>query len=68
MNLIEYAFISMNFADHHPGVSFRIVGGTDAADGQAPFQCSMQHKSRHYCGCAIIAESWILTAAHCFNG
>lgn len=51
------------------GVSSLIVGGKDAPDGLAPYQCSLQGKSGsgryHICGCVIISAKWILTAAHC---
>ncbi|XP_031636579.1 chymotrypsin-1-like isoform X1 [Contarinia nasturtii] len=46
---------------------FFVVGGTNATDGQAPYQCSMQEYGRHFCGCVIISDHWILTAAHCLN-
>lgn len=48
--------------------SMRVVGGVDAADGQAPFQCSIHERGKHVCGCAILSSQWIVTAAHCFRG
>ncbi|XP_055321372.1 chymotrypsin-1-like [Sitodiplosis mosellana] len=48
--------------------SSRIVGGVDAEDGAAPFQCSIQLGRRHFCGCSLISEKWIVTASHCVMG
>lgn len=50
------------------GISSRIVGGKDAEDGSAPFQCSLQSSKRHFCGCSIISKDWIVTASHCVFG
>lgn len=43
----------------------RIVGGSDAAAGQFPYQCSLRRGQHHTCGGSIITNRWILSAAHC---
>ncbi|XP_014360164.2 chymotrypsin-1 [Papilio machaon] len=46
----------------------RIVGGTKAPNGSAPYQVSLRWFGvRHFCGASIITSRVILTAAHCVD-
>jgi len=46
----------------------RIVGGVQARAHSWPWQCSIRYRGhdwRHWCGCSVISNRWVITAAHC---
>nr|XP_025046103.1 LOW QUALITY PROTEIN: serine protease 27-like [Pelodiscus sinensis] len=47
-------------------VSGRILNGQDAPDGAWPWQVSVRRHGFHICGGALVSESWVVSAAHCF--
>ncbi|XP_017776960.1 PREDICTED: chymotrypsin-1-like [Nicrophorus vespilloides] len=46
----------------------RIVGGSEASEGEFPFMVSIRQGLGHVCGGSILDEYTILTAAHCVFG
>lgn len=46
----------------------RIIGGTEADQGQFPYQVSLRDDYGHFCGGSIISNRWIMTAQHCAEG
>ncbi|CAG0918669.1 unnamed protein product [Notodromas monacha] len=52
--------------EHDTDVNLHIVGGSGAYRGEFPFIVSLVYGGRHFCGGAMIHESFVVTAAHCF--
>src|SRR5690348_12693415 len=45
----------------------KIVGGEPTEIEKHPWQVALQLNGGFFCGGSIIAQKWILTAAHCFD-
>ncbi|OXU24622.1 hypothetical protein TSAR_000943 [Trichomalopsis sarcophagae] len=43
----------------------RIIGGDYSVKGQFPYLVLIQTSGQHHCGGSIVADQYILTAAHC---
>ncbi|MBN3303208.1 CFAD factor, partial [Amia calva] len=44
-----------------------IMGGWEATPHSRPFMVSIQQNGKHECGGFLIAEKWVMSAAHCFT-
>ncbi|KAK3885984.1 hypothetical protein Pcinc_009843 [Petrolisthes cinctipes] len=49
----------------------RVVGGTDTTIEEYPWQCALtssRYSTNPFCGCSIVNNRYIVTAAHCVDG
>lgn len=61
---VFFYLIKTSYADENAPVK-QIVGGTEAEIGSYPFQVGLAYNGFQGCGGSLIAEDWVLTAAHC---
>ncbi|XP_055930591.1 vitamin K-dependent protein C-like [Argiope bruennichi] len=46
----------------------RVIDGNRAAPLSAPWMCMLSmDREPPFCGCSLISEKWVVTAAHCFR-
>ncbi|XP_003280000.2 chymotrypsin-like elastase family member 2B [Nomascus leucogenys] len=62
--------LSCGVSSYPPDMS-RMLGGEEARPNSWPWQVSLQYSSNgqwyHTCGGSLIANNWVLTAAHCIS-
>ncbi|XP_018055483.1 PREDICTED: transmembrane protease serine 9-like [Atta colombica] len=46
----------------------RIVGGQTTSMNEFPWMCRLSYLNKFYCGCTLINDRYVLTAAHCVKG
>jgi secreted trypsin-like serine protease len=45
-----------------------VIGGSEASPGEWPWQAQINRLGSHWCGGSLLADRWIVTAAHCVEG
>jgi len=67
--LVAILLVNLSLAAtvRRPRLDGRIVGGQVTSIKDIPYQVSLQ-RSYHFCGGSLIAQGWVLTAAHCTEG
>lgn len=58
----------INSAEMARGADTKVVGGTEAELGFAPFQIALERSNSFTCGGSLITARTVLTAAHCVYG
>lgn len=55
----------LEYLDVFPPLLSRTASSRSASS--TPYQGSLQKNREHFCGCAIISSTWVLTAGHCIR-
>ncbi|TQV86362.1 trypsin-like serine protease [Aliikangiella coralliicola] len=61
-------FATETLTNTEPEINPNIVGGVESAQGSRSYQAMLLMNGRQGCGGTLIADKWVLTAAHCLSG
>ncbi|XP_052818323.1 chymotrypsin-1-like [Mya arenaria] len=61
-------YVSRPLSKDGPSSGSRIINGMEATPGEFPHQVTLLNNGYHSCGGSVIANDWVLTAAHCVDG
>ncbi|WAR12781.1 GRAM-like protein [Mya arenaria] len=61
-------YVSRPLSKDGPSGGSRIINGMEATPGEFPHQVTLLNNGYHSCGGSVIANDWVLTAAHCVDG
>lgn len=67
-SVIILSILHSTFASPLVKLDGRIVGGNMIGISKTPYIVSIQNFYGHLCGGSLIADDWVLSAAHCFQG
>eukprot|EP00073_Rattus_norvegicus_P043566 XP_017445598.1 PREDICTED: glandular kallikrein-7, submandibular/renal isoform X1 [Rattus norvegicus] len=66
--LVLCLMLSLGEYGAFPLIQSSTVGGWECERHSQPWQVVVYHFNRYLCGGVLIDPSWVITAAHCYNG